>query len=108
MFDDDADLSTLRMGKAKLLVRTYAQATAGKPLSMHFNPHNGEFHYRYLAGPHGARADPDLRQPAALPGRLPGPGRRGTVGAAARTTLVLIRARSGKRRRVGDDHPHRR
>ncbi|MEP9365627.1 cellulase family glycosylhydrolase [Nocardioides sp. CN2-186] len=47
MFDDDADLSTLRMGKAKLLVRTYARATAGTPLSMHFNARNGEFHYRY-------------------------------------------------------------
>jgi endoglycosylceramidase len=47
MFRDDADLSTVKRAKLRMLVRTYAQATAGTPLAMSFDPHDGAFRYRY-------------------------------------------------------------
>lgn len=42
---DSDDPFTGAMGKQ--LVRTYAQATAGTPKQMSFNPDSGEFHYTY-------------------------------------------------------------
>jgi endoglycosylceramidase len=47
LFRDDADPSTVKRGKLRLLVRTYAQATAGTPLAMRFDPGDGSFRYRY-------------------------------------------------------------
>ena len=51
LFRDDADLGSVKRGKARLLVRTYAQATAGTPLAMEFDPHRGAFRYRYRPDP---------------------------------------------------------
>ncbi len=59
MFEDDADPTTLRTGKARLLVRTYAQATAGTPLEMSFDPETGEFDYLY-------RPDRSVRAPTRI------------------------------------------
>jgi endoglycosylceramidase len=47
LFRDDADPSSVKRGKLRLLVRTYAQATAGTPLAMRFDTHDGAFRYRY-------------------------------------------------------------
>lgn len=51
LFRDDADPSSVKRGKVRLLVRTYAQATAGTPLAMSFDPADGAFHYRYRPDP---------------------------------------------------------
>ena len=56
LFRDDADLGSVKRGKVRLLVRTYAQATAGTPLAMAFDPHDGSFRYRY-------RPDPEITAP---------------------------------------------
>lgn len=47
MFHDDADLSSVKPEKLRLLVRTYPQATAGIPQALSFNPDNGDFEYTY-------------------------------------------------------------
>lgn len=47
MFEKDSDLSSLKMPKARLLVRTYPQATAGIPKSLSFDPDTGLMRYRY-------------------------------------------------------------
>ena len=47
MFRDDADLSSVKRAKLRMLERTYAQATAGIPLEMSFDPHDGAFRFRY-------------------------------------------------------------
>jgi hypothetical protein len=47
LFADDTDLSSLKQGKARVLVRTYAQAVAGTPLVMRFRPDSGRFWFRY-------------------------------------------------------------
>lgn len=47
MFADDADLSSVKVDKLKLLERTYPQATAGIPVELSFNPDTAEFSYRY-------------------------------------------------------------
>jgi endoglycosylceramidase len=52
LFRDDGDLATAKAGKLRELVRTYAQATAGTPLSMQFDTTNGAFSFTYR---------PDLR-----------------------------------------------
>jgi hypothetical protein len=59
LFRDDADPSSVKHGKLRLLVRTYAQATAGTPLAMHFDPHDGAFRYRY-------RSDPSITAPTRI------------------------------------------
>ena len=59
LFRDDADPSSVKRGKLRLLVRTYAQATAGTPLAMHFDPHDGAFRYRY-------RPDPSITAPTRI------------------------------------------
>jgi len=51
LFRDDADPSTVKRAKVRLLVRTYAQATAGTPLSMRFDPEDGAFRFRYRPDP---------------------------------------------------------
>jgi hypothetical protein len=51
LFRDDADLTSAKRGKVRLLVRTYAQATAGTPLAMRFDPQDGSFRYRYRPAP---------------------------------------------------------
>lgn len=48
LFVDDADLSSVKEGKVRTLVRTYARATAGTPLEMSFDAQSGDFAYRYL------------------------------------------------------------
>jgi endoglycosylceramidase len=47
LFRDDADLTSVKRAKLRVLVRTYAQATAGTPLRMRFAPAGGGFDYRY-------------------------------------------------------------
>lgn len=47
LFEDDADLGSLKQDKARVLVRTYAQAVAGTPLRMRFDPADGRFRFRY-------------------------------------------------------------
>ena len=47
LFADDGDLSSLKLPKARLLVRTYPQATAGVPVSLSFDPDTGLMRYRY-------------------------------------------------------------
>jgi hypothetical protein len=47
LFDDDTDLGSLKKGKARVLVRTYAQAVAGIPLVMRFRTGSGRFWFRY-------------------------------------------------------------
>ena len=47
LFEDDRDLSTAKKGKVRLLVRTYAQATAGTPLRMWFRTKTGRFRFQY-------------------------------------------------------------
>ena len=47
MFHDDTDFDSVKEEKLRLLVRTYAQATAGTPLEMSFDAQSGDFAYRY-------------------------------------------------------------
>ncbi|WP_183096132.1 glycoside hydrolase family 5 protein [Nocardioides stalactiti] len=47
LFTDDADLTSVKTEKARRLVRTYAQATAGIPLGMSFDAATGDFRFRY-------------------------------------------------------------
>ena len=47
LFADDTDLSSVKQAKARILVRTYAQAVAGTPLVMRFQPGSGRFWFRY-------------------------------------------------------------
>jgi endoglycosylceramidase len=51
LFRDDRDRSTVKRKKLRALVRTYAQATAGRPLSSTFDPPTGRFRYRYDPAP---------------------------------------------------------
>jgi len=59
LFTDDADLSTVKEGKLRLLVRTYPQATAGTPLGYHYDPTSGDFTMSY-------RADPSIEAPTRI------------------------------------------
>lgn len=47
LFTDDADLSTVKEDKLKILARTYPQYTAGIPQELNFDPENGDFYYCY-------------------------------------------------------------
>jgi endoglycosylceramidase len=47
MFHDDTDFSSVKQDKLRVLVRTYAQATAGEPLATSFDATTGAFSYRY-------------------------------------------------------------
>lgn len=55
LFTNDADLSTVKTDKLKLLERTYPQFTAGTPTALSFDPDSGAFSYSYTprtaAGP---------------------------------------------------------
>ena len=51
MFRNDADLSTLKQDKADLLVRPFARAVAGIPVSMAFDPASRTFTLAYDAKP---------------------------------------------------------
>ena len=90
LFRDDADLSSVKRAKLRRLVRTYAQATAGTPLKMRFDPGTGDFLFRYRPDRAIHGADPDLRQPAALP-----EGHRVRVGTAGSSTGRRGWSRSG-------------
>jgi endoglycosylceramidase len=47
LFRDDRDFASAKTGKLRELVRTYAQATAGTPLTMHFDTTTGAFDFTY-------------------------------------------------------------
>jgi cellulase (glycosyl hydrolase family 5)/glycosyl hydrolase family 5 len=47
LFADDTDLSSVKRAKARVLVRTYAQAVAGTPLVMRFRSGSGRFWFRF-------------------------------------------------------------
>ncbi len=64
LFDDDTDLSTVKLEKLKLLSRPYPQATAGIPAALEFNPETGEFTFRYA--PRAASAPTEIFVPVAL------------------------------------------
>ncbi|MEQ1439018.1 cellulase family glycosylhydrolase [Fontimonas sp. SYSU GA230001] len=64
LFADDADLSTAKLDKLKILSRTYPQATAGVPLALSFDPDTAEFQYRYT--PRAATAPTEIFVPVAL------------------------------------------
>lgn len=49
LFSDDTDLDSAKR-KLRTLVRTYPQATCGRPGSQSFDPHSGEFRFTYTAG----------------------------------------------------------
>ena len=51
LFRDDADPRSVKKQKLRRLVRTYAQATAGTPLKMHFDHTDGSFVLRYQPDP---------------------------------------------------------
>ena len=51
LFSQDSDLTSLKSGKADLLVRPYPQATAGIPLQLAFDPETKVFRYRYTPRP---------------------------------------------------------
>jgi endoglycosylceramidase len=51
LFTDDTDLRSLKKAKARVLVRTYAQAVAGTPLVMRFRAGSGRFWFRYRPEP---------------------------------------------------------
>lgn len=51
LFRDDRDLATVKTEKVRRLVRTYAQRTAGVPLSMSFDADTGDFRFRYRPRP---------------------------------------------------------
>lgn len=51
MFDNDADLSTLRQPKADVLIRPYPQAVAGIPTAIHFDLPTKVFTMAYTATP---------------------------------------------------------
>jgi Cellulase (glycosyl hydrolase family 5)/Glycoside hydrolase family 5 C-terminal domain len=59
LFTDDADLSTVKVDKLRLLVRTYPQATAGTDLAYHYDPATGDFTMTY-------RADPAITAPTRI------------------------------------------
>lgn len=58
MFHDDTDFASVKTEKLKVLVRTYAQATAGTPLAMSFDAATGAFSYRYR--PHASTAPTEI------------------------------------------------
>jgi endoglycosylceramidase len=62
LFTDDADLSTMKVDKLKVLERPYPQATAGIPLALHFDAATANFTFRYL--PRAATAPTDIYVPA--------------------------------------------
>ena len=62
MFQNDADLSTLKQGKADVLVRPYARAVAGTPLSMGFDPSTKIFSLSYT--PRAANGPTEVFVPA--------------------------------------------
>ncbi|MFP5306397.1 MAG: endoglycoceramidase, partial [Gammaproteobacteria bacterium] len=64
LFEDDADLSTAKLDKLRVLVRTYPQATAGIPVELSFDDESGEFRYRYT--PRTAGAPTEIYVPVAL------------------------------------------
>jgi endoglycosylceramidase len=47
LFRDDRRLGTAKTAKVRTLVRTYAQAVAGRPLAMRFDKNDGTFRFRY-------------------------------------------------------------
>lgn len=49
LFRDDRDRGTVKRKKLRALVRTYAQATEGRPISSSFSRETGEFRYRYTS-----------------------------------------------------------
>lgn len=64
LFTDDADLSTAKTEKLRVLVRTYPQATAGIPQSLSFDPETAAFEYRYT--PRAAQGPTEIYVPLAL------------------------------------------
>lgn len=64
LFADDADFSTVKTAKLKLVERTYPQATAGIPVAMSFDPVTAAFSYRYT--PRSADGPTEIYVPVAL------------------------------------------
>ncbi len=64
LFADDTDLGSAKIGKLKLLSRTYPQATAGIPKALSFDPDSAAFEYRYT--PRAARGSTEIFVPVAL------------------------------------------
>lgn len=62
LFAKDADLSTVKIDKLKVLDRPYPQATAGVPLALSFDATSGAFSYRYT--PRATTAPTNIYLPA--------------------------------------------
>ncbi len=62
LFADDADLSSVKLEKLRVLERAYPMATSGIPLELSFDPTNGAFHYRYA--PRAASGPTEIHMPA--------------------------------------------
>ena len=59
LFRDDSRFASVKRAKLRELVRTYAQATAGTPLTMRFDTTTGDFTFRY-------RPDPSITAPTRI------------------------------------------
>lgn len=90
LFTDDADLSTVKLDKLRILERTYPRATAGIPEELSFDPDTGAFHYRYTPRP--ANGPTEIYVPVAL--HYPNGYRVTVSGASVRSkpdaTLLLL------------------
>ncbi|MDB5985912.1 MAG: endoglycoceramidase, partial [Nevskia sp.] len=64
LFTDDADLTTVKTAKLKLLERSYPQFTAGIPEALSFDAESGAFSYRYT--PRAATGPTEIYLPLAL------------------------------------------
>ncbi len=64
LFGSDGDLLSVKLGKLKVLERTYPQFTAGIPLALSFNLDSAEFNYRYQ--PRTAGGPTEIYVPVAL------------------------------------------
>lgn len=62
LFADDSDLTTLKAAKAAVLIRPYARAIAGTPLSMSFDTGSKAFSLSYT--PNAATAPTEISMPA--------------------------------------------
>ncbi|HET8883210.1 MAG TPA: cellulase family glycosylhydrolase [Solimonas sp.] len=90
LFTDDADLSTVKLDKLRILERTYPQATAGIPEELSFDPDSGAFHYRYT--PRAANGPTEIYVPVALhyPNGYRVEVSGATVASAPDATLLLL------------------
>lgn len=94
LFEDDADLSTAKLDKLRILVRTHPQATAGEPVEVSFDPTNGDFAYTYLAGSQDAPTEVFV-SPLHYDGCHEATVAGGTITSADQASVITIEAVPG-------------